>query len=203
MSGGKAKTQERGAKARKRGGAGRGAGKGNKVARKAAKPHIEAEGAKVGGGRRGFPVFESLGQASAVLGAPEALIKAAKRQGCAAFISGSRVDAGVLVPFLFGMLSQESELPAGMASAQEWLTTERAKREAIKRKADEKKLMPILDAQQQASEACAFFFAELERAERELPPSLAGGTAVDIFKRLHNFTETLRKAGKTKFEVAA
>jgi hypothetical protein len=157
----------------------------------------------VGGGRRGFPVFESIGQASAVLGAPEALIKAAKRQGCAAFISGSRVDAGVLVPFLFGMLSQESELPAGMASAAEWLTTEKAKREAIKRKADEKKLMPILDAQQQASEACAFFFAELERAERELPPSLAGGTAVDISKRLHNFTETLRKVGKAKFEVAA
>src|ERR1035441_9204745 len=56
-------------------------------------------------------------------------------------------------------------------------------------------------AWRQGAEACAFFFAELERGERELPPALAGLPAVEIFKRLHNFTETLRKAGKGKFEV--
>ena len=152
-------------------------------------------------GRRGFPVFESLGQAAAVLGAPLALLKAAKRKGCKAFISGSRVDAELLIPFLFGMLTEESELPAGIASAADWLMTEKAKREAIKRKADEKKMMPTADAVRQAAQACDYFFAELERGERELPPALAGGTATDIFKRLHSFTEGLRKAGKEKFEA--
>jgi len=205
MSGGKAKTQERGGPRRNGGVAGRKGARGSKVAGKVARAHKRrqrAEGeAASGGGRRRFPVFESIGQAAAVLGAPVALLKAAKRKGCKGFISGSRVDAGVLVPFLFGMLTQGNELPEGMSSAAEWLTTEKAKRETIKRQADEKSAMPTAEASRQATEACVFFFAELERWERELPPALAGGTAIDIFKRLHQATEALRKAGQGKFEA--
>ena len=172
--------------------------KGERAKRQTAK-FPEDEG---GDSRRSkFPVFESIGQAAAVLGVSLALIKAAKRLGCKGFISGSRVDSGILVPFLFGMVAKGSELPEGMASAAEWLTTEKAKREAIKRKNDEHSMMPSAEAARQASEAASYIFAELERAERELPPALAGGTAIDIFKRLHSFIETLRKTGKEKFEA--
>lgn len=155
---------------------------------------------KVNPEKRQFPIFESLAQASSTIGAPLALLKAAKRKGCKAFISGSRVDCASLLPFLFEMLSKGSELPGGMSSAVEWLTTEKAKREAIKRKIDEKSMMPTADAQRQASEACGYLFSELERAERELPPSLAGATAVDIAKRLHGFNEAVRTEAKQKFE---
>ena len=151
--------------------------------------------------RLSFPIFESIGQASAVIGAPLALLKAAKREGCKAFIAGNRVDSSILIPFLFGMVASKSALPEGMASAAEWLTTEKARREEIRRLMDQRRMMPTEDAARQASEACSFFFSELERWERELPPALAGGTAVDIFKRLHQVTEGLRKASKERFEA--
>ena len=200
MRGEKVKTQERAEGGKRRGGRGAGQGAQAKGTKVAAKNKMRPEGSGEGGARRGFPVFESIGQAAAQLGAPLAMIKAAKRKGCKAFIAGSRVDSGLLIPFLFGMATG-NELPEGMASAGEWLTTEKAKREAIKRRDDEKSAMPVAEACRQAAEACAFFFAELKRGERELPPALAGLPAVEIFKRLHNFTETLRKAGKGKFEV--
>ena len=60
-------------------------------------------------------------------------------------------------------------------------------------------MMPTEEARRQAAIACSFLFAELERGERELPPAMAGQTAVEIFKRLHGFTEALRKAAKDKF----
>ena len=201
MRGKKVKTQESAKGSKRRAGGGAGGGGKAKGAKVAGKIKMAPGGNGEGGARRGFPVFESIGQAAAVLGAPLAMIKAAKRKGCKAFISGSRVDAGLLIPFLFGMMATGNELPEGMASAAEWLTTEKAKREAIKRRDDEKSAMPVAEACRQAAEACAFFFAELKRGERELPPALAGLPAVEIFKRLHNFTETLRKAGKQKFEV--
>jgi hypothetical protein len=59
--------------------------------------------------------------------------------------------------------------------------------------------MLVSEAQRQAGEACGYFFSELQRMERELPPALAGGTAVDCFKRIHSFVEGLRKSAKEKF----
>jgi hypothetical protein len=79
------------------------------------------------------------------------------------------------------------------------LRATRARMELENRKA-EGRTMLVEDGQRQAAEACSFFFAELGRMERELPPALAGGTAVDIFKRLHSFTETLRGEAKARFE---
>src|ERR1035441_2253758 len=78
------------------GGGGGGGGGKPKGAKGGEKKKGAAGGSGEGGGRRGFPVFESIGQAAAVLGGPLAMIKAAKRKGCKAFISGSRVGAGLL-----------------------------------------------------------------------------------------------------------
>jgi hypothetical protein len=62
-------------------------------------------------------------------------------------------------------------------------------------------LMPVAAAQRQAGFACGFFFEELQRAERELPPALAGLSAVEVFKHLHAFNENLRREAKLKFEA--
>jgi hypothetical protein len=62
-------------------------------------------------------------------------------------------------------------------------------------------LMPVAKAKEQAAFACGYFFADLERMERELPPRLAGATAVDAFKILHVSHETLRREAKAKFEA--
>jgi hypothetical protein len=56
--------------------------------------------------RARFPVFESIAQTASALGVPVALIKRAKRDGCAAFITGNRIDTAVLIPRLFKMLVQ-------------------------------------------------------------------------------------------------
>lgn len=134
-------------------------------------------------------------------GAKAQLLKAAKRAGCKAFIGGGRVDGGILIPFLFEMLSKGNELPEGFASPVDWLNTEKARRESIRRKVDEKTMMPIAEAEAQASKACHFFIGELERGERELPPAMAGLSSIECFKRLHAFTESLRKKAKQMFEA--
>lgn len=145
-----------------------------------------------------FPIFESIGSASAMVGCPESLIKTAKRQGCKAFLSGGRIDSGVLIPFLFGMVAKGSDLPEGFSSWKEVLESEKAKREAIKRQQDEKSVMPTSDAVAQASAAGSHFMSELERFCRELPPALAGLSAVEIAKRMTALAESVRKTMKQK-----
>jgi len=161
----------------------------------------EIEEKRIAGRQRTvWPVFGSMAQASAVMGYPQSVLKMAKERGCKAFIQAGRVDSGPLIPFINQMLAKGSELPDGIATPQDWLATEKAKRESIKRQVDERLVMPTADAQNQAAEACQFFFSELERWERESPPALAGQTAVEVFKRQHGFTEQLRKNAKKKFE---
>lgn len=62
-------------------------------------------------------------------------------------------------------------------------------------------LMPVADACRQAAEACSYLMSELERIEREAPPSLAGCTAVESYKILHAAVERLRRDAKAKFEA--
>ena len=64
-------------------------------------------------------------------------------------------------------------------------------------------MMLTADARRQASEAMAATFGELERRDRELPPALAGLSAVEIFKRMNADTESIRKTLKSKFDGVA
>lgn len=149
--------------------------------------------------RAAFPIAESIGQAAAWIGASEAVLKAAKRNGSKAFLTHGRVDIGELLPFLFKMLTTGNDLPSGFSSWKEVLEAERAKREAIKRQQDEKSVMLTADAERQAAEAMGMVFAELERRDRELPPGLAGLDAVSVYKRMNADTESIRRNLKAKF----
>lgn len=161
----------------------------------------ENEPAKVSGRQRlTWPVIEGIAAAAAMLGAPEALIKSVKKNGSKAFMTGNRVDTGILIPELFTALIKGSELPEGIATPQDWLATEKAKREAIKRREDEKSVMLIGSAKAQASAAMSMVFGELERRDREMPPALAGQSAVEIGKRMAADTESMRRSFKLKFE---
>lgn len=150
--------------------------------------------------RQRFPIFESIASAAASIGVTESMVKAAKRKGCSAFITGSRVDSNVLIPFLFDMIQKGSDLPEGFSSWKEVLESEKAKREAIKRQQDEGSTMLTAEAIAQAAAAMSLVFAELERRARELPPALAGLPAVEIFKRMEADTEAIRKTLKAKFQ---
>lgn len=64
-------------------------------------------------------------------------------------------------------------------------------------------MMPVEVARCQNARAWGFVFENLQRAENELPPALAGLDSISIFERLHSFTERMRRDAQEKFEKAA
>jgi hypothetical protein len=131
------------------------------------------------------------------------IVKMAKKRGLPGFDTHGNVDPVKLIPALNDLIATGSQLPDGIATPHDWLATEKAKREAIKRQIDEKSVMPTADAEREAAAACAFIDGELQRGENELPPVLAGLPAVECAKILHKFTERLRANAKKKFEEVA
>lgn len=153
--------------------------------------------------RLDWPVIEGIEAAAARIGAPVALLKAVKRSGSKAFLTGNRVDTGILIPELFAALAKGSELPDDIATPQDWVATENAKIKAITRRKLEGEMMPTTDAKRQNGEAWSFVFAECDRMCNEMPPDLAGRAAVEIGIRLRAFMETMRQDAKKRFEEAA
>lgn len=65
-------------------------------------------------------------------------------------------------------------------------------------------LMERAEAKRENAKAWAFIFEQLEnRLCNQLPPILAGRSAVEIFEQLSEFKELMRKTAKEKFEKAA
>ena len=153
-----------------------------------------------GAQRREWPVLDGERRTAAVLGAPYAVVKALRLGGSRAFLTGGRVDTGILVPEIIAALVKGSNLPPGVSTPQDWLALEKAQREKIKREVEEGQMMESAEAQRQAGEAWGFVFSELERRDRELPPALAGLSAVEIGKRMTSDTEKIRKGAKVKFD---
>lgn len=148
-----------------------------------------------------FPVLETLEGTAARIGAPVMLVKTVKKSGSKAFMTGNRVDTGILVPELFAALAKGSQLPDGIASPQDWLATEKAKREQIKRQQDEGELVEAADVVRQANEAGGAYMSQLERLARELPPALAGLPSVEIAKRMEIEFERTRTMLKQKMQT--
>jgi hypothetical protein len=149
--------------------------------------------------RASFPVIEGIGAAASIIGAPKSLLKSAKRAGCKAFLTGNRVDLAILIPFLFGMLAKGSELPEGIATPQDWLATEKAKREAIKRQQDEKAVLPVAEVLRQVHSGVGAMFDELDRRSRELPPVLSGRDCLFISAHMEADTRTIKTNLAAKF----
>jgi hypothetical protein len=149
-----------------------------------------------------WPVIESAKATAAILGAPLALVKAVKQtpEGARAFLPGNRVDTGILIPVLFAALTKKSDMPDGCETPQDWLATEKAKREQIKRQREEGETMATADARRQAADAWGWLFSELERMERESPPAWSGLSSVELGKRIKAQVEKLRAGAKAKFE---
>lgn len=148
-----------------------------------------------------LPVFESMPQVSAITGMPISLMRAAKKAGCPAFITGNRIRLELLLKWYFAQDgSSQSELPEGLGTWREALNKVQTEREQLKLSNERGETMATADAERQSAEAMALTFAELERRDRELPPALAGLDAVAIFKRMKADTESIRKNLKKKFE---
>jgi len=63
-----------------------------------------------------LPIYESIQQCSGATGIPPSVLKVAKRAGCPAFISGSRIDLAVLLKWYFAQSSDSRDLPPGFTS---------------------------------------------------------------------------------------
>jgi hypothetical protein len=153
--------------------------------------------------RQPFAAVEGQEAFAAAWGYRAEVVKLAKRKGCPGFLAGNRIDPTLAIPAINRMLQVASALPDGIASPQDWLATEKAKRESIKRQQDEKSVIPTADAERANAAAWGFVFAEIDRLCNELPPAAAGLSALEIFKRLTAFRESMRKSAKAKFEEAS
>lgn len=153
--------------------------------------------------RTQWPMFESSKSFAAWGNYTIEVVKFAKAKNCAGFLSGNRIDPGLLVPAINELLNAETELPAGYTSWREFGESRRAKIADLELDEKKKLLMPIADAKKQNGEAWAFVDAKLERHVLEDPPDYAGRSAVEIGIRLRNFKETTMREARSKFEKAA
>lgn len=119
--------------------------------------------------------------------------------GCTAFMRSNRINTAVLIPYLFNMILNSDDVRENMRP-QDQLALTRNDREKVKLEIDRKRVMPIADAEQEAAQAMSFCFEELERRDRELPPSLEGCDAARIGRLLYEDTEKIRVGLKAKFE---
>lgn len=149
-----------------------------------------------------FPVFETMLQASAVIGCSIDLIRAVKKSKTCpmAFLKGDRIDTGLLLPALFKIMEAESNLPDGVTSPQNWLALENARIKSIIRQKMDGELISATEAIRQAGEAGGYFMEQLERFCNELPPALAGLSVIEIAKRLEVEKERTRKQLQSKLE---
>jgi len=149
---------------------------------------------KISGRQRlSWPVIDGLEAAANQLGAPVALVRAVKRNGSKAFLTGQRVDCGILIPELFAALAKGNKLPEGIATPQDWLAFEKATREAIRRKVDEGSVVLIAEVRAQCNAAGALFMDSLEKLARELPPALAGLPTTAVASRMELEIESIRR----------
>ena len=159
--------------------------------------HLERSGQK---NRIDFPVIESIDNTAARIGCPVALLKSVKKSGSKAFLTGNRVDTGILIPELFAALAKGSDLPDGITTPQNWLATENAKIKAVIRKKLEQSVMPTADAIRHANTAGALFMGELDRLIRESPPALAGLPTSGVAAWLENYVEVVRRRLQIKMQ---
>jgi hypothetical protein len=78
-----------------------------------------------------FPVIEGIRATAAHIGVPVSLVKEKKRNGSMAFLTGNRVDTGILIPELFAESFENKEESLDLASEQARLTKIRADSEEI------------------------------------------------------------------------
>lgn len=143
--------------------------------------------------------YESLQQCSADTGIPMAILKAAKLKG---FFKHHRCRVtGPLLKWIFTECNGNSDQPPNGMRWPDVLAREKAKREEIRRKKDEGSVIDFTEARRQSGEAEAFYFAEIDRLERELPPLLVGRTGPEISSDLKRSLEELRRASREKFNA--
>jgi len=134
-----------------------------------------------------LPIYESIQQCSGATGIPPSVLKVAKRAGCPAFISGSRIDLAVLLKWYFAQSSDSRDLPPGFTS---WRAF-REKVDALLRKSTldrvEGDSMSVSEGKRQVAIAMGCVLNELKRMEQELPPIVVGMDAPGIHVEIKKF----------------
>ena len=147
-----------------------------------------------------LPIFEAMEHCSGSTGIPLSVLKVAKRAGCPAFISGSRIDLAVLLKWYFAQSSDAHDLPKGFTS---WRAF-REKIDALLRKSTldrvEGDSMSVSEGKRQVAIAMGCVLNEQKRMEQELPPIVVGMDAVGIHRELKKFHSDSVGKWRAEFE---
>lgn len=142
-------------------------------------------------------VFDSMDHCESVLGIPKRLQQWAKQNGCTAFSANSRVDARILIPFLFSEKRDDN--------SPDWnqrLAEYKAKREKIRLEKDEEQIADRPTIKRGALKIMATIFDRLERKFcYELPAGCVGKSESEIAAQSKGTIEGLRNELKTDFET--
>jgi hypothetical protein len=140
-----------------------------------------------------LPTFESMPQVRATTGMPITVIKAAKKSGCTAFVTGNRIKLGPLLRWFFSEFDDAAERPPdGLATWREALNRAQTKREELRLATESRELIPVADSEAAVGQAIGVLFAGLEMALGELPPMLEGRSLPEINSRCQTIIELLK-----------
>ena len=104
----------------------------------------------------------------------------------------------ITITQLFGWYQRDGEQ---LAAERLKIATEQSRRLRYRNDETEGLSMAVTDAVRQAGEAEAYYFAELSRAERELPTMLGGLSPDQVAEVLRKFLSDLRQKSRDKFAV--
>jgi hypothetical protein len=139
-------------------------------------------------------------QFSGSTGVPVSVLKVAKRAGCPAFISGSRIDSAVFLRWYFAQSSDAHDLPKGFTS---WRAF-REKIDALLKKSTldrvEGDSMSVSEGKRQVAIAMGCVMNEQKRMEQELPPICSGLDPQGIHSELKKFHAESVAKWKAEFE---
>ena len=147
-----------------------------------------------------WPVIQGHRNFSLITGFPLSFVKAvlATAEGAKA-VNQNRIKSLQFILVANKLLHTANELPAGFSTWKEFREMNEARIAEVKRKESQKLSMSTAEGQRQAADVMAMTFSELDRRDRELPPSLAGRNAVEISERMSADTKGIKKTLAQKF----
>jgi hypothetical protein len=142
-----------------------------------------------------LPTYESMPQCTGATGIPTSVLKKAKRSGCAAFKTGSRIALGPLIKWLFD----------GGGDSTDWkdhYNKFHALREEVAHKRESGVTILFSAVIQFLGDLIhSFFFGELDRLAQTLPAVLQGRSALEISLTLKEQFDKTKTGLKDRLET--
>ena len=136
--------------------------------------------------KSGGPVYDSMQQCSAVTHVPLSILKRAKKSGCVAFESGSRVRLYPLLQWLFSRNDESTDWTNHYNKFHALI-------EEIAYGEEEEKVIDRALVIVCSKDSQKVMFNALRRMEKELPPLLVGRNEIEIHQIMKNFNDLIEQ----------